>query len=146
MTPKDAFHLTVNAYPGGAAALATRLDMSAAVLRNKACPTNTTNVITLDDADRVMALSGDHSVLHALAQAHGFVCVGVEKQGPSDVAVLEAVTEIWSKMGALGTKVHEALADGRLEPRELATIEKAIFDATKPMMQLLARLDGMTEK
>ncbi len=146
MTPKDAFHHTVHAYPGGCAALATRMDMSPSLLRNKACPTNTSNVINLDDADRVMSLTGDHSVLHALAAAHGFVCTKLESAGSSDIAVLESVTDIWTKMGELGAEVHKALADHRIEQHEVVAIESAAFTAVRPIFQLLERLRGMAEK
>ena len=146
MTPKDAFNQTVHSYPGGCAALATRLDMSASLLRNKACPTNTSNVINLDDADRVMALTGDFSVLHALAKNHGFVCTQLETVPGGDMAVLESVTDIWEKMGALGKEVHKALEDGRIEQHEVVAIEAAAFTTFRPIMQLLERLRGMAEQ
>jgi hypothetical protein len=146
MNHLDAFHQTVHAAPGGCESLAPRMGMSAQVLRNKACPTNTTNKPTLDDADRLMGITGDYSVLHALAQNHGFVCTRIDEQPASDMAVLEATTDIWSKLGDLGTEVHKALADGRIEQHELKSIETATFAAFRPMMQLLARVNGMAEK
>lgn len=147
MTPKDAFNLTVHAYPGGAAALATRLDMSASLLRNKACPNNRTNVINLDDADRVMALTGDHGVLHALAKSHGFVCVKVEETATaSDMAVLELVTQVWSTNGEVGAEVNRTLADGIVEAHEVERVRAAVYRTQRALLEVVARLDGMTEK
>jgi hypothetical protein len=146
MSPKDAFHKTVHEAPGGCAALAVRLGTTAAVLRNKACPTTKQNVVTLDDVDRVMGLTEDYSVLHALAANHGFVCSKVEAGQASDMAVLESVTDIWAKLGAVGGEVHAALADGKVERHEVQRIEAAIYTAMRPMMELLNRLNGMAEK
>jgi hypothetical protein len=146
MNHLDAFHQTVHAAPGGCESLAPRMGMSATILRNKANPNSTTNKPTLDDADRLMGITGDYSVLHALAQNHGFVCTRIDEQPASDMAVLEATTDIWSKLGDLGTEVHKALADGRIEQHELKSIETATFAAFRPMMQLLARVNGMAEK
>lgn len=146
MNHLDAFHLTVHAAPGGCEALAPRMGMSAAILRNKACPTNVANKPTLDDADRLMGITGDYRVLHALAQNHGFVCTKIDEQPAGDMAVLEVTSDIWSKLGALGSEVHKALADGRIEPHEVKSIEAATFAAFRPMMQLLARVNGMAEK
>lgn len=146
MNHLDAFHKTVHDAPGGCEAIAPRMGMSAQVLRNKANPNSVTNKPTLDEADRVMALTGDFAVLHALAENHGFVCTRVNEQPAGDMAVLEMVTDIWAHLGGLGAEVHKALADGRIEPHEVKSIEAATFAAFRPMMQLLARVNGMCEK
>jgi hypothetical protein len=146
MNHLDAFHHTVHSAPGGCEVIAGRMGMSTAILRNKANPNSVTNKPTLDDADRLMALTSDFRVLHALAQNHGFVCTKIDEQPAGDMAVLEMATDIWAKLGALGTEVHKALADGRIEQHELKSIEAATFSAFRPMMQLLARVNGMAEK
>jgi hypothetical protein len=93
-----------------------------------------------------MGITGDYRVLHALAQNHGFVCTKIDEQPPSDMAVLEAVTDIWQNLGGLGAEVHKALADGRIEAHEVKAIEDAAFTMFRPVMQLLARVNGMAEK
>lgn len=146
MNHLDAFHKTVHAAPGGCEAIASRMGMQAQVLRNKANPNSATNKPTLDEADRLMALTGDHSILHALAQNHGFVCTRLDEQPAGDMAVLESVTDMWQHFGNLGAEVHKALADGRIEQHEVKAIEAAIYTTVRPMMQLLARVNGMAEK
>jgi hypothetical protein len=74
------------------------------------------------------------------------VCAKIESQPASDMAVLESVTDIWQKLGQLGTQVHSALSDGQVDRDEVQHIEKAIFVSIRPMMELLARLNGMAEK
>jgi hypothetical protein len=146
MNVLDAFHQTVHAAPGGCEALAVRLGMSAAVLRNKANPNSVTNKPMLDDADRVMGLTRDYSVLHALAENHGFVCVAIEKAGASDTAVLELVTKVWSTNGDVGTEIMKALEDGRITKAELARIHDAIKRTEAALEGVFARLAGMAEK
>lgn len=146
MSPLDAFHSTVHDFPGGCESLAPRMGMSAQVLRNKANPNSTTNKPTLDDADRLMGIAGDHRIMHALAQNHGYVCTKIDEQPASDMAVLESVTDIWQHLGALGSEVHKAMADGRIEQHEVKAIEAAAFTMFRPVMQLLARVNGMAEK
>ncbi len=143
----DAFHSTVHSASGGCEALAVRLGMSPVILRNKANPNSVTNKPMLDDVDRVMGLTGDFQVLHALAANHGFVLVKVEEGATaSDMAVLEMMTQCWAKNGEFGTEVNKALADGRIEQRELPVIRAAVLENIRAMHQLVARLEAMAEK
>lgn len=146
MSPQDAFHQTIHGVPGGCEALAVRLNMSAAVLRNKANPTCAGNKVTLEDADRVMGLTGDHGVLHALAKSHGFVCVKVEDTATaSDMAVLELVTQVWSTNGEVGAEINRTLADGIVEAHEVERVRAAVYRTQRALLEVVARLDGMTE-
>lgn len=143
----DAFHKSVHDAPGGCEALAVRMGMSAAVLRNKANPNAVANIVGLLDVDRVMSLTGDHGVLHALAKSHGYVCVRVgDDIVASDLALLEIVTQVWTANGAVGASVHEALADGRIEASEVARVKDQVFRATRVLHELVARMEGMAEK
>ncbi|NRR28867.1 phage regulatory CII family protein [Oxalobacteraceae bacterium] len=147
MNAQDAFHSTVHGYAGGCEALAARMGVAAGVLRNKANPNAGYHKPTLDDSDRIMGLTGDHTVLHALAANHGFVCVKVEGESTTcDVAVLEVITKYWAASGRVGTEVHDTLADGRVEPHEVERVRAAVFAAHRELQQLLARLDGMAQK
>lgn len=146
MNYKDAFHRTVHEAPGGCEALAVRLGYTAGLLRNKANPNSTTNVLTMDDASRVMEITENYDVLHALARQHGFVCTKLDEQPPCDMAVLESVTGLWAKLGAFGSEIHQALADGRVDAREVAAVDKAMFAVLQEAMQLKARFNGMAAK
>lgn len=146
MTPKDAFHATCHAYPGGCESLAPRLGMSAAVLRNKANIHCNTNHPTLDDADRVMAITGDARILHALAANHSHVCIPIDHDtAPSDLAVLELVTHVWLSHGNVGAAVDAALADGRITAQEVAGIRAAIYNNIATLQQMLLRIEALQE-
>lgn len=146
MNHLDAFHATVHTAPGGCDSLAPRMGMSAAILRNKACPTNTTNKPTLDDADRLMGITGDFRILEALAANHGFTLARIGDEPSSDMAVLEHVTSIWQRLGDVAGEVHKTLEDGRVEPHEVEAVRASVFRAFPAMMRLIECLDGMAEK
>lgn len=147
MNVADAFHRTVHDAPGGCEALAVRMGMSAAILRNKANPNAPANKPMLDDADRIMGITGDVRVLHALAANHGHICVKVDTAGGSgDMAVLELIVQVWQTNGDVGAEVNRTLADGRVERHEVAKVREAIYRAQKAMLEMVARLDSMAEK
>lgn len=147
MNTSDAFHDTVHGASGGCEALAVRLGMSSAVLRNKANPNASANVVALRDVERVMDLTGNYSVLHALAAQAGFVCVRVDQDiVASDVALLEIVTQVMTTNGAVGASVYDTLADGRIEPHEVARVEERVYRATRVLHELVVRMKGMAEK
>lgn len=146
MNIHDAFHKTVHSYPGGAEALAVRMGMKPGVLRNKANPNADYHVPTLADADRVMALSEDHAILHALATNHGYVCVKVaEDVEGSDKgrALVELLMQIWSDQGRVGQAINEALVDGRIEKHEAETVKDLVFKADRALHELVARFESM---
>lgn len=147
MNHLDAFHKTVHGAPGGCEAIATRMGMSAAILRNKANPNSATNKPTLDEADRLMGITGEHSILHALAANHGYVCVRVEDgASASDMAVLEMVTQVWQTNGEVGAEVNKALADGRITRAEIDRVRDAVKRAERALEGVVARLEGMTQR
>ena len=147
MSPDDAFQATVFDAPGGPESLAPRLGMSAQILRNKANAYSTTNVAAGRDWDRVMGLTGDFRVLHALAKNHGFVCYEVDQSlCVSDMAILELVTKVWTTNGDVGAAVNSTLADGKVEQHELAVVRDAVYRLHQATMEMLSRLEGMAEK
>lgn len=73
MNTKDAAYLTGHNYLGGVPALAARMGMDAGELNRKLKPGHV-HGISLDEAEVIMALSGDHRILHALAAELGYVC------------------------------------------------------------------------
>jgi hypothetical protein len=120
--------------------------MSGSILRNKVNANINTNHLTLVDADKMMSVTGDHRILEALAQHHGYVLVPVEFDTPaSDSAILELVTKVWRHNGNVGKAVDDAFADGRITQRELANIEKTIYDLDSTLHAMLARISEIAQ-
>jgi hypothetical protein len=150
MKLSDAAYATVHDFPGGASALAPRMrddgSMSSTVLSNKVKLENPRNQLSLFEADRLMSLTGDLRILHALADQHAHVCVPADMQAPaSDMAVLELVTQVWRSNGDVGSTVADILADGKVEAHELPALREAIYRMQMALFTLLHRLEGMVQ-
>jgi len=71
MNITDAAYNTVHDHPGGASALAPRMGIkSPAVLNSKVNPNTDTHHLTLAEASKLMALTGDFRILQALSAEH----------------------------------------------------------------------------
>lgn len=142
----DAIYKTIHSAAGGVEALAIRMGLRVQILRNKANTTSVTNYLNPLELSLMMELTGDYSFLHALAMNHGHVCIKVDAEvAPSDMAILESLASVWACNGAVGTEVHVALADGRLEPHEIQRIEEQVYRTIAAMKTMVARLKGMSQ-
>lgn len=70
----DALYHTVHGYPGGVAALASRMGMSHDTLTHKANVNNTTHFLRPKELVAVMYMSSNASALHAMAGHLGYTC------------------------------------------------------------------------
>lgn len=123
MNIQDAAHKTVKDYPGGSESLAPRIGMSAAVLRNKVNPNNTTHHLTLAEASEVMGVSGDHRILHALAAEHGYTLQSID--APDSGTIMCAMLAAAAAKGDLAGILSKAMADGHMSPNEASSIARA---------------------
>jgi hypothetical protein len=121
----DAAYATVSDYPGGAEALATRMTLdgvkvTGAVLRNRVNPNNPRNRLAIDDASKIMALTGDHQILQALAAEHGYVLVKADEMLPEPVcrSVGQIMLKVSVAEGEFTRAVHDAAADGVITQNE----------------------------
>jgi hypothetical protein len=129
----DAAYHTVHEYPGGSAALASRLvrvdadgnrrAMSEAVLNSKVNANTRTHHLTLAEADQIMALTGDHRILQALASSHGYTLQPVN--APSAGSVMTAMLATAIAKGDLAEVLAAAMADNRITPNEATDISRA---------------------
>jgi hypothetical protein len=146
MNIKDAMHHTVHDYPGGSESLGPRMGIIAAVLRNKVNPNSTSHHLTLVEADKMMTMTGDHRILEALAQHHGYVLVPTAFDTPaSDLAILELVTRVWRCNGDVGASVDNALSDGIITKHEIDDIKQTIHRVEQAMHTMLARIQQIAE-
>lgn len=148
MNALDAFHTTVHSYPGGCEALSARMGVGHAVLRNKANPNFEHNKPTLADADLVMTLSRNYSVLHALAQNHGHVCVEMPAPGAvlTEETIIKTFSQVWAANGQVGAEVDATMEDGIVEPHEVAKVRAAVYTTVQALMSLVVRLEAMAVK
>jgi len=74
MSIDDAIYHTVHGYPGGVTALAARMGVSPNTLTHKVNPNNTTHHLHPRELMAMQYLSGDATVLHAMAAQLGYTC------------------------------------------------------------------------
>jgi hypothetical protein len=147
MNMHDAIYRTVHTAAGGVEVLAGRMGLRPQILRNKANPNSGANYLSPVELDTLVALTGNHEIVHAFAQNHGYVCVKVgDDVAASDMAVLEMIAQVWSSNGNVGAAVNDALADGRVEAHEVERVRGLVFGATRALHELVARMEGMAQK
>ncbi len=143
MNITDAAYHTVHDYPGGSEALEPRMGMSAAVLRNKVNPRNTTHHLTLAEAFKLQDITGDHRIAHAMAGALGYTLAPTE--GPDAGTLISALLTAAAGQGDMAKVVSEALADGRITPNEAAEIARACATVQAATVTI-ARCAGVASK
>jgi hypothetical protein len=147
MNITTAADLTVHEYPGGSPALGAVIGMSAAVLRNKVNPNNTTNHLSVVEAARIVRLTGDVRILAAFAHGCGYLLVKApESCGESDMSVLEQVAALMVAHGTFGQEVYQALADGGVDQEEVERVAAAGRVVMEAVAGVARRLSGMAEQ
>lgn len=145
MNIADAVHATVHDYPGGVESLAPRVGIGAQILRNKANPHCHTNQMGLIEASRIIAATGDYRVLQALCLEHSFAAVPLVNGPIGDMALLERVTTVWKEIGDVGQAVQTALADGRVDRREVDRVKGEVAESITALLALQRDLEALEQ-
>lgn len=142
MNVLDAAYHTVHAYPGGSESLGPRIGISPAVLRSKVNPKTKTHRLAVDEADELMAVTGDYSILQALAAEHGFVLQSVAP-GIEPGSICSGVLATNRANGELAEAIDKAIADNLITPNELGEIDAMGAAAQAAIIGLLARIQSL---
>lgn len=67
-------------YPGGIAALASRMGIPAGLLRKKLSPSHRDEHLTIEEAVHIQVLAGDHRILFAVAVELGYACNPINQE------------------------------------------------------------------
>lgn len=146
MNTQDAAYHTAHDSPGGVQALAVRMDMSPNVLQNKVNPMVVYHKLTLSEAVRMQALTGDVRILHAMASELGHVAVPVlGYEGVSDMELLDGYMDSITALGEFTAAFQLSIADGRVTPAEMARMEALSYELIQRHLALMMRLRGMAE-
>ncbi|MEN4951886.1 phage regulatory CII family protein [Stenotrophomonas sp. TWI819] len=134
MNVTDAAYDTVHQHAGGSVALAPRMGMSDATLRGKVNPNNDRNLLSLQEADTLMARTGDFRILHALCAEHGFVAQRVE--APESGSLIGSLLTAAAAKGGLAELISNAMADSRISPNEADAISRACAQVMAAIVQV----------
>ncbi|WP_414554766.1 phage regulatory CII family protein [Stenotrophomonas forensis] len=144
MNVTDAAYDTVHQYPGGSEALAPRMGMSAATLRGKVNPNTDRNLLSLQEADALMARTGDYRILHALCAEHGFIAQRVD--APESGTLITALLSAAAAKGDLAELVSKAMADNRITPNEADDISRACQQVMAALVQVSQHAEAAAER
>ncbi len=144
MNVTDAAYDTVHQYPGGSEALAPRMGMSAATLRGKVNPNTDRNLLSLQEADTLMARTGDYRILHALCAEHGFIAQRVD--APESGSLITALLAAAAAKGDLAELISEAMADNRITPNEADAITRACQQVMAALVQVSQHAEAAAER
>lgn len=140
----DAAHHLVQAYPGGAEALAVRMGKNATTLRHEVNRTGQAK-LGLADAVSLSVLSRDLRILNAFAAELGCMVSQLPVSLGGDDTAMHRVAELAREFGDVVATVTEATADGRISANELATIERNWAELTAAGQALVAHLRAKHE-
>ncbi|WP_041522972.1 phage regulatory CII family protein [Gilvimarinus agarilyticus] len=136
-----ACYQAVRSFPGGVPAVAGAFGWNPRTLQNKLNPTQDTHKLTAVEVEGILQLTRDGRVLDALCAQYGaiWVDIGRVKNSPSDMAMLDNITETVTRVGELSRKVQESLADGVVDAEEMAQLERAVMRMCQGGFMVLER-------
>lgn len=128
----------VHDFPGGATALGAKAGIDGMLLSNKVNPNNERNHLMLKEAVRIQVASGDHRILHAMADNLGELCVPLP--GVNDDDLMRATLRSMRSFGAMMGEAERALDDGKVTPNELKRIQAAMLESVAHVTALYSLL------
>jgi len=148
MNVLDAAHRIGLEYPGGMTALAARMGqvrdgvlrpMDPAILRSKLNPNSETNHLHVREAVLMQAVAGRADILHAMADALGYVAIPIPDAGEDAPDVAHAISRTCAEFGDYLRRVDEVFKDRKVTPNELKSLEKELTE----MIAAAARLQAV---
>lgn len=140
----DAAYHTVHDFLGGASALASRMGIkSPAVLNSKVNPNTHTHHLTLLEASKLMAITGDYRILQNLCAEHGKAAIDLPDipESQRDISLMDTFLCIGIKKGDISALFKEMMADGRITHGEAIDMSRVIHE----MHVTLAKLDQQVQ-
>ena len=142
MDVMDAAYKTVHDYPhGGSAALAGRMGMSPAILRNKVNSTASAHHLRLDEAVKIMELTDDHSIVHAIAHRLGGVYCKLSTEAAQTEDLIMTALAASASSGNVIQELHDALEDGQISCDQRITLHTTIQSAMSELQALMHHVD-----
>lgn len=144
----DAAYHTVHDFKGGASALAVRLGIkSPAVLNSKVNPNTETHHISLLEAVKLMAITGDYRILQSLCAQLGKVAIDLPDlpECQRDMSLMEIMLNVAIKKGDITKTFKNMMADGRITPGEAKDMSRIVHEMVEQLMTLEAQIKSCVE-
>lgn len=145
-TAEQAAYSVAHAFPGRVPALAKLLRVNAAVLGNQINPHAESHKLGLGTAVAMTKAAQDFRILYAFAGDcdHGTFRLP-DLSGVSDEALLDMVLEGQMEVGEFGRLLRTALADGRIDRKEMRGLDEQCRRILMAYWTLLQRLGGLAD-
>lgn len=144
MNIQDAAHLIGHEYPGGAGALADRMNISRAVFNSKLNPNTPTHHLTLVESLRMQQLAGRCDVLFSMAEELGFICLPMPNESHTDLHA--EIGRVCQEFGQYIAQVTDAIKDNKVTANELKRCAKELADLVAVANNLQATLAAMNQR
>lgn len=128
---------------GGIKGLSQKMGVNHQTLINKCNPNSETHKLTLREAMAMMINTGDVQILEVLASELGYTIEPKASRSTKDL--MAAVLTADAEHGDVGRSIQEALADGRLTPREVAKVRDEVSEAKRALDDLLSTVVTLHE-
>lgn len=130
--------------PDGAVGLARVLGKNPGTFLNQLNPSQETAKLGLGDAVAMSIAARDFRILHAFADAAGFLAFPKPPLSHvSDQALLDLFLKRDQAVGAFASVIAQALADGAVGDREFREIRAAGYDLAASVLEIVQRLEGL---
>lgn len=142
MSIATACHRAIKDKKGGVAAFAATYGYNAHTLQNKLNPTQDTHVLTVPELECIIEYTRDERILDAITKVHGSLMwfdMGDLDGLPSDLAVLDSVTQLFQQVGDLAGKVRDSLDDGSVNDQELRDLIAGFYSVVRSGAAVIER-------
>lgn len=130
----------------GAVGLGQVVGMPHSTLQNKVNPAMELQYLGLKEARALMLASGDHRILHQLAQDLGEACFPLPTSDfVGDLDVLEALTKWQAEIGETAQKLRDIYADGSVDAEEVEELRREGIEDFEKFLALLDVVKGQAE-
>ena len=132
-------------YPGGITAIADTLEKSEVILANKLNPDYANNHLTLDEFAEIVAMTGDHRPLQAIASMVGRITIPKPDCSHCSKDTLAHFLELVKLCGEIGQAIQDATADdselgeklSRREREQIMNVLDEMLDAVFCLRQVI---------
>jgi hypothetical protein len=143
---RKAYLAMIKAFPGGWDAMSAALGFTRMALENRIYERRGQSM-SADTALMMQKLSETSFYAEAVAlESDGIFIPIPEFDGVSDVALLDAYTEMVTDEGKFATDFREALKDGKVSQDEFERLRKDLRQQQAHEMELLARIESLITK
>lgn len=132
-------------YDGGIPALALKMDISHNVLQKKFDPNTTTHHLRLDEAVKAEVITKDHRILHAHAEALGYVCWKKPENVQEGDGLLDGVLDASTATSDVLAEFKKLYADRVVSKAELPAFDAKINQAMRDLLELQSEVHAVAE-